>query len=185
MMEASKTTDKMPLQKAQSFFSSVQGGVTKTKSFFQNKKNDNRIVVGLACIAFAVALYFLIQVIGNLRALSQKTAQLINLDAYDTRVLQDNALTKNIVKNINTIPELVQENTVMTKDITTYSTYLADLQVPYTYLLQYIYLPTLNIRKDHYTEQIDPNIIGLEFLQKNPYTDITLLQTWSDFFKNV
>jgi hypothetical protein len=184
-MEPSQSTDKMPLQKIQSFFSSVQSGVTKTKSFFQNKRNDNRVMISLASIALIVAIYFLIQVIGNLRVLNQRIPQLINLDSYDTRVLQNNPLTTNVVKNINTIPDLIQENTVMTKDIASYTAYLADLQVPYTYFLQYIYLPSLNIRKDHYTQQINPDIIGLQFLQKNPYTDINLLQTWSDFFKNV
>jgi hypothetical protein len=182
-MDAQKNSQ--PLQKIQSFFSTVQGGVNKTKSFFQNKKNDEILLLAITGIVLLVAVYFLIQVISNLRSLNQKIPQLINLDSYDTRVLQDNASTQNLVKNINTIPELIQENTLMTKDITTYDTYLADLQVPYTYLLQYIYLPTLNIRKDHYTQQINPDIIGLQFLQKNPYTDITLLQTWSDFFKNV
>jgi hypothetical protein len=71
------------------------------------------------------------------------------------------------------------------KDISIYSKYLAELQIPYTYLLQHIYLPSLNIWKDIYTNEIATDLVGMKFLQKNPYDDIKLLQKRSDFFKSV
>jgi len=39
-----------------------------------------------------------------------------------------------------------------------------------------MYLPSLNVWKEKYTDKIDINLMGLKFLEKNPYNDITLLQ---------
>jgi hypothetical protein len=55
----------------------------------------------------------------------------------------------------------------------------------YNMLLRYIYLPSLNIRKDPYTQAIDPTIMGQKYLEADPFQDIPLIQYWSDFFKNV
>ncbi|MEI8090850.1 MAG: hypothetical protein WCG98_00925 [bacterium] len=142
-------------------------------------------MIGLATITFVLAIYFLVQVIGTLQDLKNKVPQLVNLDSYDTRVLQNNELTANDVKNMDTLQDLITENVSTEKDVKTYSDYLYQLQLPYTYLLQYMYLPSLNIWKDPYTQVIDQSVIGLKFLQKNPYNDITLLQRRSDFFKHV
>lgn len=51
--------------------------------------------------------------------------------------------------------------------------------------MQYIYLPSLNVWKEKYTNQIDINLMGIRFLEKNPFNDITLLQRRGDFFKNL
>lgn len=153
--------------------------------FFKDRKNDSRVMMVLAFVACGLAIYFSIQVITHLNALSKKIPQLQNIDSYDTRILQDNILTQNFIKNADTINDLIRENIQTQKDIVTYRDYLTSLQIPYSYLLQYVYLPSLNIWKDSFTQQIDTNIIGLEYLKKNPYNDITLLQKRSDFFKYV
>lgn len=134
---------------------------------------------------FGLAIYFLLLVIGNLGDLKQKIPQLKNLNTYDITLLQSHPLTKNIAQNADMLSDLIDENISTQKDIVKYENYLSSLQVPYTYFLQYIYLPSLNIWKDPYTQQINTDIIGLAYLQKNPYNDITLLQTRSDFFKNI
>ncbi len=180
-----KTAIQPTLQKIQTFLTSCKNFYLKAKNFFHDKKNDSRVVMALAAIMLLIAAYFLVLVITNLQSLNQKIPQLVNLDSYDTRLLASNPLTSSVPQTMDTITDLIKENTDMKSDISTYSNYLADLQVPYTYFLQYIYLPSLNIWKDPYTHQIDPDLIGMQFLQKNPYNDITLLQKRSDFFKNV
>jgi len=51
--------------------------------------------------------------------------------------------------------------------------------------MKYILLPELNIWKDPFTNEIDTNLIGIRYLEKNPYNDIKLIQKRSDFIKNV
>jgi hypothetical protein len=169
----------------QKFWASLQPKIAQLITFFRDKKNDSKLVIVLAFVSLGLAIYFLVLVISNLSDLKQKIPQLRNLNSYDTTLLQSNALTKNFVQNTDTLDDLVKENLSTQTDITTYSDYLASLQIPYTYFLQYMYLPSLNIWRDPYTQQINPDIIGLQYLQKNPYNDITLLQKRSDFFKNV
>ncbi|MDR2415734.1 MAG: hypothetical protein LBD75_03910 [Candidatus Peribacteria bacterium] len=63
---------------------------------------------------------------------------------------------------------------------------LADEQGKYYNLfLRYLYLPSINIWKTPYTNQIDPTIMGQKYLDENPFQDIYLIQQWSDFFKNI
>ena len=187
-MWAQATTQKKSpsaLQSLQQFWATMQPKLAQLVKFFRDKKNDSKLIVVLAIVALGLSIYFLILVVSNLSALKQKIPQLRNLNSYDTTLLQSNALTRNFVQNANTLDDLLTEHMTTKADITTYSNYLASLQIPYTYFLQYMYLPSLNIRRNPYTQQIDPDIIGLQYLQKNPYNDITLLQKRSDFFKNV
>ena len=184
-MKLNSPESKKAIQNLQQLWVAIQDARKKVFTFFQSKKNDSRVMMALATVTLILAIYFLIQVFGTLRDLKNKIPQLVNLDSYDTRVLLQNDLTANDVKNMDTLKDLINENVNTEKDITTYTDYLHQLQLPYTYLLQYMYLPSLNIWKDPYTQVVDPSVIGLKFLQKNPYNDITLLQRRSDFFKNV
>ncbi|HPC34666.1 MAG TPA: hypothetical protein PLP73_03300, partial [Candidatus Absconditabacterales bacterium] len=71
------------------------------------------------------------------------------------------------------------------KEIEKYNSYLSILQSPYSNFMKYIFLPELNIWKDPFTNEIDTDLIGIKYLEKNPYNDIKLIQKRSDFIKNV
>jgi len=139
----------------------------------------------VALITTGIAVYFGIQLVADIRYLNGKTPELMNLKSYDMRELEANTLTQPILKTVDTINDLLEEDMLIQGEITKYSDYLHSLQIPYTYLLQYIYLPSLNVRKEKYTDKIDINLMGINFLQKNPFNDITLLQRRGDFFKNL
>jgi hypothetical protein len=63
---------------------------------------------------------------------------------------------------------------------------LADDQGKYYNLfLRYLYLPSINIWKTPYTNEIDPTIMGQRYLDEDSFQDIYLIQQWSDFFKNI
>lgn len=137
------------------------------------------IVTSLIAITLAIRLYL------NVAELNNQSAELYTLARYDTRILTKNETTNQLLKTSETVQDILQENTSLQSEINKYTTYLSALQVPYTYLLQYIYLPSLNVWKEKYTETINTNLIGIQFLENNPFNDITLLQTWGDFFKNL
>jgi hypothetical protein len=54
----------------------------------------------------------------------------------------------------------------------------------YNEFLRNFLLPSLNIWKDPYTKQIDIDILGRKYLDKNPYQDITLLSQWSSIIRD-
>ena len=134
------------------------------------------MMLTVALITTGIAIYFGVQLFTDIRYLHGKTPELMNLKSYDMRELQTNALTQPVLKTADTINDLLEEDMLTQGEITKYSDYLHSLQIPYTYLLQYIYLPSLNVRKEKYTDKIDINLMGINFLEKNPFNDITLLQ---------
>jgi len=139
----------------------------------------------IALTTSGLAIYFALQLYSDINVLNGKSSELNNLSSYDTQILAVNDITQPILKNSDTITDLLQENKTTEWEITKYTDYLNALQVPYTYLLQYLYLPSLNVWKSKYTDKIDTNLIGINFLEKNPFNDITLLQKRGDFFKNL
>ena len=54
----------------------------------------------------------------------------------------------------------------------------------YSEFLRNFLLPSLNIWKDPYTKEIDINILGRKYLDKNPYQDISLLSQWSSIIRD-
>ncbi len=184
-----QTTEKswmnIDLQKITSFLDVLKKYLGGIYDFFKDKRNNSKVMLLIALWTTGLAIYFAVQLYENITYLNGKSSELINLSSYDMRTLASNSATQPILKGSDTINDLLQENATTQWEISKYTEYLDALQVPYTYLLQYMYLPSLNIRKEKYTDKIDTNLIGLNFLEKNPYNDITLLQKRWDFFKNL
>ncbi|MFA6256436.1 MAG: hypothetical protein WC606_04595 [Candidatus Absconditabacterales bacterium] len=186
-MLAKKPETKMniDLSKITSFLDILKKYLGKLYNFFKDNKNNSKIMLLIAIITSALAIYFGIQLYSDITILNGKSSELNNLSSYDTRTLEADPITQTILKNSDTIKDLLQENKTTQGEIAKYSDYLSSLQIPYTYLLKYIYLPSLNVWKENYTDKIDTDLIGIKFLEKNPFNDITLLQKRGDFFKNL
>jgi len=180
-----KMTMNMSLDKLTSFLDVFKKGISGFYGFFRDNKNNSKIMLLIALVTSALAIYFGVQLFNDISLLNGKTSLLNNLSNYDTRTLDTDPITQPIIKNSDTIKDLLQENTIAQWEISKYTDYLSSLQVPYTYLLKYIYLPSLNVWKENYTDKIDTNLIWIKFLEKNPFNDITLLQKRGDFFKNL
>jgi len=176
---------KIDLKKITSFLDVLQKNIGGLYNFFRDNKNNSKIMLLIALAASGLAIYFAVQLYSDITYINGKSSELNNLSSYDTRTMEADPITQPILKNSDTIIDLLQENKITEWEITKYTDYLHSLQIPYTYLLQYMYLPSLNVWKEKYTDKIDINLMGLKFLEKNPYNDITLLQKRWDFFKNL
>jgi len=58
-------------------------------------------------------------------------------------------------------------------------------QAAYNHFLKYLYLPSLNIWKDPYTNKVDLTLIWPRFIRKNPFMDTNLITKRTSFFKHV
>jgi hypothetical protein len=130
-------------------------------------------------------VYFVLSLLSVITSLNAKTPELVNLANYDTTALSTNRITKEVLSFSTTFYDLITKDNDIIKDIEKYTKYMQDLQLPYENFLKYVYLPSLNVWKDVYTNEIDIDMIGAKFLKENPYNDVMLLQKWSNFFKNV
>ena len=172
------------LESLKQIVATANGYSQKAQKFLSNKKMTSIIVASMAGISFVIACIFGITLFLRTKAINTQTAQLTNLLSYSIDSLRNNSSVKQVVATSNTIFDLIKSNDDIKKDMGTYSNYLKELQLPYQYFTQYLFLPRLNIWKDAYTEQIDTSLVGINFLQKDPYNDITLLKKWTDFFAN-
>lgn len=158
------------------------------KSFFNRIKNNKekvKIFIPVAVGSVCIMLFLAIRLYLNIRTLNSQALELFSLSHFSYSALKTNTYTKDDVQSFTKVKDLITYNTSLQQEKWRYQTYLDMLQSPYTYLLQYLYLPRLNIRKDPYTAQIDTALIWLKYLEKNPYNDITLIEKWTSFFKNV
>jgi len=153
--------------------------------FFKDKNNSGKLLLSFSVISIVWALYLIFSVYTTIQTLNTKTPELINLTIYDTTSMTTNRLTKEVLNFSTTINDLIKKDDEVKQSIQKYTKYMQDLQLPYENFLKYLYLPSLNVWKDSYTNKIDVTMIGTNFLKKNPYNDVVLLQKWSDFFKNV
>lgn len=184
-LQKNKKSMSIDFSKFTPFLSIVKNFLYSIYDFITDNKNNSKIMIVIAGITCWLAIYFGMQLYNDIAVLDQKSSQLANLSNYDTSILASDASTKNILKSADTIQDMLQENQNLQWEISKYTDYLQALQIPYTYLLKYIYLPSLNIWKENYTNNIDTNLIWIKFLEKNPYNDITLLQKRGDFFKSL
>ena len=126
---------KSTIKTLQSFVTFSKNVAKKTGSFLQDKRNDSNLMLVLAIISIIVSVYFVYQAVSSIALLNKKTPLLLQLDSYDTRMITDNVLTENKAKNMDSLQDLIDENTSTEKDLAIYSKYLAELQIPYTYFL--------------------------------------------------
>ncbi len=152
------------------------------KNFFHSKKNDKTTIIVIAVILFVVAIYRWITLFQTISTLNKDPYSLEKISNYQTTTLKNNILTRNSLESSSTIYDLIQNNEDIQEETQRYNKYKENLLYPYTYFLQYILLPKLNIRKEPYTEILKTNILGESFLEKNPYNDINLLQKRTNFF---
>ncbi len=161
---------------------------TFAKSIFWRLKNNKekiKILIPIAGISVLFMIYMITKTVVNIRTLNNETAELYNLNYFNTKVLNNSDYTKEELKGIKTLSELITYETDLEGEIERYNNYLTSLQNPYSNFMKHILLPQLNIWKDPFIWDIDISIVGQKFLEKNPYDDIKLIQQWSNFFKNV
>ena len=164
----------------------------KLKKFFSNarnflKKNEKKvmILIPIAIISFIILIIMIVITSIHFSQLNKSSNELYKIKNYNINDLENNWYTKDIIADISNINELITINDDVVNEISRYSEYFNLMQTPYKKLMSHILLPELNIWKDQFFWDIDTTIIWSKFLEKNPYNDITLINTWTNFFKNV
>jgi hypothetical protein len=111
-MLAKKPETKMniDLSKITSFLDILKKYLGKLYNFFKDNKNNSKIMLLIAIITSALAIYFGIQLYSDITILNGKSSELNNLSSYDTRTLEADPITQTILKNSDTIKDLLQEN---------------------------------------------------------------------------
>lgn len=156
--------------------------LTILTNFLGKKIREKAVIMGIAVISIIGLWFSIMQLNTQSKNLSKDTENLGNLEKYNIENLKNNRSTETIANNSTKIWDLVKANQDIKSEITRYNWYKKELQSSYSNFLQYLLVPKLNIRKELYTNKIDVNLIGENFLENNPYNDINLYQKRSNFF---
>ena len=93
--------------------------------------------------------------------LNKKSSELYNISNYNIDKINVNEYTKSMLreKDIKSIDQLYDFYNQTIEEKNKFDAYFNDLQKPYENFLKYIYLPSLNIWKDPFSNVINPDII--------------------------
>jgi hypothetical protein len=154
-------------------------------TFESAMKKKTYIIIVLALLSLVAMGYFSWRFYGTLSDLEDAQVQTLT----DTRSFQSTPLLASSLSiaqdNPSDISLIIDELTELQEEQETIQTYLERIRTPFSVLLRHIYLPSLNIWKDPYSGVINTKLLGSDFLESNPYTDIALIDQWTDFFKNM
>lgn len=153
----------------------------KKKSWVDYDKNQFKILVSVAGVLLLACIVYGIYVFSIVGEANEKTEELNLLSTYDTATLE------NIegIDDFGNLDSLLEKNSEIENEIIGYNQYFEQLNAPYANFMSNIYLPSINVWEDAYTNELDLSIVGQKFIERNPYEDITLIQNWSDFFTDV
>ena len=157
----------------------------KFLDFIKKWQKNILFLIPLTVVVFVLMIIAFFNTYSNYQSLNKKSNELSNLQYFDINFLKSSQYTQSESKNLKTIQDLLDLQDNSNEELQKYNEYLEKLQSPYTYFLQYIYLPKLNVWKNLYTQEINTDLLWLDFLENNSYSDILLVQKRSDFFKNV
>lgn len=157
----------------------------KKFSFSMKKTTVLKLARTIAVLAGLGAVALIGLAVSDYISLNKKSNELTALSRYNMQTLKTNTLTKDAIQTAKDIKDVIaiHQDALAEKEMSVQ--YFEKLQKPYTYFLQYILFPSMNIWKDRYSDKIDTSIVGQEYLQKNPYVDNNLISHWTDFFRDI
>lgn len=147
-----------------------------------NNEKDFWVVFFLAIGTFCLMIFLSLRVYNNTVYINEKYMELEKLEKYK---VNQSFKSNDEFRSLNTINEIIDIYNWLKEDKLKYDSYVKELSTSYEYLLQYIYLPRLNIWKDLYVEQIHTDMIWIKFLENNPYGDSSLIDKRTSFFQDV
>lgn len=145
-------------------------------------KHSVQIVALVALIALGVCGYFVFHYFSAMSAYRAQQSEVLP----DRKSHYTNAPSFSVDGiNSTTAYSLLESYAALNKKQEDSKEQLRSFRQPFMSFLRYVYLPSLNVWKNPFTDEIDVALMGERFLENNPYTDIALINQWTDFFKDM
>ena len=110
--------------------------------------------------------------------LNARLPNLNNLENYDLQSFKSDALITTDTPELRTFDEMIEYYNSALGIKNRVKGELDFKRSVYSDFLRNLLLPSLNIWKNPYTEEVDLSLLGKKYLDNNPYQDVTLLQQW-------
>ena len=174
--------------KISSWFSLAMGGgygkdKLKIVSLGVKKEDYTKALIGLGCSA-ALALGLVGFAFYQNMNLNDRLGELNNLENYDLQSFKSDALVATDAPELRTLDQMVDyyDNALGLRNKV--KAELDFKRSVYSDFLRNLLLPSLNIWKNPYTQQVDLSLLGKKYLDNNPYQDVTLLEQWGGIIRD-
>ena len=156
----------------------------RTKAFTLTRK-DSLITILIAVLVVIWAIVYGRIVMNNYSEINSKSWVLREISTYN--VSPNSSILAQYVENqdISTINWMIAVNDSIQDTLDKREDFKKQQKSYYEVLLQNIYLPSLNIWKNQYTQNFDMTILWQKYLDADKFQDLYLIQYWSDFIKYV
>ena len=105
--------DKTQQKKPQDIIKTISIFFKNTRNLLKNNKDKIKLMIPIAIISVLFMIYMITKTIVNIRDLNKETTELYNLNQFNTKLLEKDDHTKEYIKNIKTLPELINyENNI-------------------------------------------------------------------------
>lgn len=155
-----------------------------TKAFVMTRKTS---VISLlfALIALAVAAFLWWIAMKNYADMNAKKDSLKLLDTYGAN--PDVSLLNQYVhgNGVTMIDDMLSINLNVKEELLLWQDTKENTKNYYEMLLQKLYLPSLNIWKNQYTDHFDMSLLWQRYLDVDKFQDSYLMEYWGDFIKDV
>lgn len=175
-------------EKLNSWFSQAVGGGSlegKFKIISLGIKRDSYIkaLLSLGAVA-AVALGLIGFAFYQNGSLNSRLSDLNNTENYNLQSFKSDTLVASDAPELRTLDQMVDYYDASLGIKNKVKAELDFKRSVYSDFLRNLLLPSLNIWKNPYTEQVDLSLLGKKYLDNNPYQDVTLLQQWGGIIRD-
>lgn len=157
----------------------------KYKNVMSSLKDNPLLYTFGAAISFLFAAGMVVYWFMVNTELDAKSENLLKTSSYAFNALQADDSLKDTFSLQKTLSDVVGYEKAIDEDIKSTQEQRERLSLPFNNFLHMFYVPTINIWKDPFTDEIDTDLIGKKYIENNPYGDIALIQKWTDFFRDV
>lgn len=187
-MEHSAFTLDTIKEKLNSWFSQAVGGGSlegKFKIISLGIKRDSYIkaLLSLGAVA-AIALGLIGFAFYQNVSLNSRLSDLNNTENYNLQSFKSDSLVASDAPELRTLDQMVDYYDASLGIKNKVKAELDFKRSVYSDFLRNLLLPSLNIWKNPYTEQVDLSLLGKKYLDNNPYQDVTLLQQWGGIIRD-
>lgn len=152
---------------------------------FHLTRKDSIVSVLVSLVVIWWAVYYGKSVLDEYSRINSRSDELKNLVSYNNVKLTSERLSPYIEWDLSTINSLIEVNNSIDDELSKEEEFKQQQEKYYGVLLQNIYLPSLNIRKDPYTNNFDMWILWERYLDSNKFQIEYLIQYWSNFVSYV
>lgn len=116
--------------------------------------------------------------------LNARLSDLNNLENYDLQSFKSDSLVATDAPELRTLDQMVDYYDTALALKNKVKAELDFKRSVYSDFLRNLLLPSLNIWKNPYTQQVDLSLLGKKYLDNNPYQDVTLLEQWGGIIRD-